>query len=91
MNTPENTPANAHLVTHAAYLANAHIEGCEHRCRRWRHWATVRRWVSLILLLAVAALLSGSVTHSLTQGAHAVGALATDEAVAVVWQIILNQ
>ena len=90
MNTQGNTTMTI-PVAHATRLAKAHAEGHEQRCRRWRHWATVRRWLSLIVLLTVAALLSGSIAHTLAQGNYTIGDLSVGEAESVIWQILLNR
>lgn len=90
MNTQENTPMII-PVAYATRLAKAHAEGHEQRCRRWRHWATLRRWFSLMVLLAVAALLSASITHTLAPRDYTIGDLSVGEAESVIWQILLKR
>lgn len=91
MSTLNITDLPSDLVADALALADAHSEGFEKRCRRWRRRASVRRGVDMVLLAMAILFLAGSALAALAQGPYAIGALPTAEAAENVSQMLINQ
>ncbi len=81
-----------HHRAHAAALAqaNAHAEGLEQRCRRWRRRAAVKRIVVMTLLVVAILFVAGTINAAFAQQSYATGGLPTDEVVAVFHQMLMN-
>ena len=89
MNTMNSTPPSSSLVAHAVALAEAHSQGFEKRCRRWRRRAAVKRIVVMTLLVVAMLFVVGSINAAFAQQTYAMGELPTGEAVANVRQIMM--
>ena len=90
MNTLTHSCEQSALMAHAVAQANAHAEGLEQRCRRWRRRATVKRFVVMALLVVAILFVVGSINPALANQTYAMGNLSTDKAVASVHQILIN-
>lgn len=90
MNNAKPSTLPSTLVAHAVALADAHSQGCEKRCRRWRRRAATRRLVVMALLAVAILFVVGSVNSALANQTYALGELPTDEAVVSAHAILMN-